>query len=135
MSQRIFLSTWRVSVTALMSNSSYEILPNVAFSSCLILRVFFFASVPDLLYGRTLAVMPSVPSADYRSYVSCRWFRILFHPFPCLSSLSGLDFSLLLLGEVVIIFRCKDSVQPGAAYGLCQWSVCENLPLSSPGLS
>lgn len=47
-----------------------------------------------------------------------------------LSSFSFPAFPLLLLAEVGIIFRCKDSVQPGAARGLCQWRVCENLPLS-----
>ena len=53
--------------------------------------------------------------------------------FPSLSDLFSFSFPafpLLLLAEVGIIFRCKDSVQPGAACGLCQWRVCENLPLS-----
>lgn len=52
---------------------------------------------------------------------------------PSLSDLFSFSFPafpLLLLAEVGIIFRCKDSVQPGAACGLCQWRVCENLPLS-----
>ena len=54
---------------------------------------------------------------------------------PSLSDLFSFSFPafpLLLLAEVGIIFRCKDSVQPGAACGLCQWRVCENLPLSGP---
>lgn len=42
---------------------------------------------------------------------------------PSLSDLFSFSFPafpLLLLAEVGIIFRCKDSVQPGAACGLCQ---------------
>ena len=130
-----FVSTNCVPSLPFCPYSNYGLLSTVAFSACLILWVFFFVSCAHILYGRMLAAMPSFPSAAYRSYVSCRWFWILYHSFPYLSSLSRLDFSLLLLGEVVIIFRCKDSVQPGAAYGLCQWRVCTNLPLSSPGLS
>ena len=68
--------------------------------------------------------------AGYSSYdVLCGWFRI-YIPLSDLFSFSFPAFPLLLLAEVGIIFRCKDSVQPGAARGLCQWRVCENLPLS-----
>ena len=74
-------------------------------------------------------VFINLPAPIFMMYLAGQ-YEFIFPSFSNLFLLFVPAFSLLLLSEVVIIFRCKDSVQPGVAYGLCQWRVCENLPLS-----
>ena len=83
-------------------------------------------------YPRPSAFCPAFmirPATALMMY-SAGGFGFIFPSLSDLFSFSFPAFPLLLLTEVGIIFRCKDSVQPGAARGLCQWRVCENLPLS-----